>query len=71
MIREERVFNFGRYTDYGGNYSGGYGGRQQSGAGNYHLGAKRKTDVGEYGVSPKKLFAGPPRYAGGPIGNDL
>lgn len=51
-----------RYTDYGGSYGGGYGGgRQYGGAGNFQLGSKRKSDLGEYGGTPKKLFGGTPR----------
>lgn len=51
----------GRYQDYGGGYGGGYGNQgygNQGGAGNFQLGAKRKSDYSDFGGSPKKTFGG-------------
>lgn len=48
-----------RYGDYAGGYGGGYGNLGYSGAGNFQLGAKRKSDLGDFGGSPKKAFGSP------------
>lgn len=48
-----------RFGDYGGGYGGGYGNQGYSGAGNFQLGAKRKSNLGDFGGAPKKPFGSP------------
>lgn len=57
----------GGFGDYGGGYGGGYGNQGYSGAGNFQLGAKRKSNLGDFGGSPKKPFGTPQGggYGGG------
>lgn len=43
-----------RYRDYNSGYAGGYG--NQGYSGNFQLGAKRKSDLGDFGGSPKKPY---------------
>lgn len=47
-------FGGGGYGNFGGGYGGGYG--NQGYSGNFPLGAKRKSDLGDFGGSPKKPF---------------
>lgn len=51
---EYTFFLWCRYGDFSGGYGGGYG--NQGFSGNFQLGAKRKSDLGDFGGSPKKPF---------------
>ncbi|KAL4240252.1 hypothetical protein ACF0H5_001046 [Mactra antiquata] len=53
----------GGYRDYNSGYAGGYG--QQGFTGNFQLGAKRKTDLGDFGGAAKKPYGMRGGYGGG------